>query len=465
MDRVELDSVSATPGRSLSRGVVLGFGMGIRTVELFAGVGGFRLGLERTNGPFDTVWWNQWEPATKVQHAWRCYVARFHADKAEAAPVHSNSDIGKVPVDAVPAHDLLVGGFPCQDYSVATTLDKAGGLQGKKGVLWWEIKRILDARRPRYVLLENVDRLLKSPALQRGRDFGVLLACFRDLGYVVEWRVVNAAEYGNAQRRRRVFIFAARKDTGIAKHIEAAARRTDYLYAKGLFAQAFPTHFEPFLIEETEGKRLADDVRQVSSSFQYLFQNAGVLVSDRFWTRRVAPKAEPPAVLGKHVQRGSVPDEFFIDMARIKGWEFQKGPKKVERTAKNGYSYRYSEGGMQFPDLKNAPARTILTSEANRTPNRSTHVIEDPRTGRLRFLTPLEVERLMGFDDGWTASLPTRWRYFTMGNALVVPVVTRIADRLVEWVKIHEDDATVRELLDAKVKRKAVRRAVRETAA
>ncbi|MEK6985190.1 MAG: DNA (cytosine-5-)-methyltransferase [Candidatus Thermoplasmatota archaeon] len=430
--------------------------MGIRTVELFAGVGGFRLGLDRTNGTFETVWWNQWEPATKIQHAWSCYVEKFHDGNADEAPIHSNSDICKVPLDAIPAHDLLVGGFPCQDYSVATTLDKAGGLKGKKGVLWWEINRILAERKPRYVHLENVDRLLKSPASQRGRDFGVLLACFRDLGYVVEWRVINAADYGNAQRRRRVFIFAARKDTGIARHIAKHAAKTDYLHTTGLFAKAFKTHFEPFIVEETDGERFDADVRKISSTFHHLFQNAGVLVGERFWTRQVTPKAEPPAVLGKHVQRGAIPQEFFLDVNRFEDWDYQKGPKSVERIARNGHEYRYTEGGMQFPDLLTTPARTILTSEANRTPNRSTHVIEDPKTGKLRYLTPLEVERVMGFDDNWTQSLPQRWRYFTMGNALVVPVVTRIAESFVEWIKTHEPQTTVNALLDVKPKRKKV---------
>lgn len=161
--------------------------MGIRTVELFAGVGGFRRALEDTNKPFETVWFNQWEPGNRAQHAWRCYVDRL-LPRGAAPPEMSNRDIGLVPAGAIPTHDLLVGGFPCQDYSVATTLDKAGGLRGKKGVLWWEINRILRRHRPLYVLLENVDRLLKSPARQRGRDFGVVLACLRDLGYIVEWR-------------------------------------------------------------------------------------------------------------------------------------------------------------------------------------------------------------------------------------------------------------------------------------
>ncbi|MEK6974940.1 MAG: DNA mismatch endonuclease Vsr [Candidatus Thermoplasmatota archaeon] len=418
-------------------------------VELFAGVGGFRLGLDRTNGPFETVWWNQWEPATKVQHAWACYARRFHGD-VSAAPPFSNTDVTKVPVDAVPQHDLLVGGFPCQDYSVATTLDKAGGLQGKKGVLWWEIKRILDARKPRYVLLENVDRLLKSPASQRGRDFGVLLACLRDLGYVVEWRVVNAADYGNPQRRRRVFIFAARDNSGLGKSIARKAHRSNYLFTEGLFAKAFPTDFEPFAVEEEEGELFDNDVREVSASFHHLFQNAGVLVGDRFWTTKVTPKAETPSTLGKHLERGDVDPALFIDMERLRDWEYQKGPKSEERQAKNGYVYRYTEGGMQFPDLPGSPARTVLTSEANRTPNRSTHVVSDPKTKRLRFLTPTEVERLMGFDDGWTESLPARWRYFTMGNALVVPLVTRIAERLVAAIRESEPEATSRRLLTSK---------------
>lgn len=437
--------------------------MGIRIVELFAGVGGFRLGLEASGQPFDTVWWNQWEPASKVQHAWACYAANHHGSTADA-PQLSNEDIGQVSAKAIPEHDLLVGGFPCQDYSVATTLDKAGGLQGKKGVLWWEINRILEHHAPAYVLLENVDRLLKSPASQRGRDFGVVLACLRDLSYVVEWRVINAADYGNAQRRRRTFIFAAREDTAIGQHMAERAASSTYLYKDGFFASEFPVSYEviPDATDLPDG-RLPADVRKVSKDFEYLFQNAGVMVDGHFWTKRVAPRAEPQAVLGKYLEADGVHANYFLDPKRRKEWEYAKGPKREKRVAKNGYEYNYTEGGMQFPDLPSAPARTILTSEGNRTPNRSTHVVEDPKTGRLRFLTPLEVERLMGFPDQWTAMLPERWRYFTMGNALVVPLVTRMGNRLAEWIKSLESKETVERLLDGKrpSRRKAVLRQVR----
>lgn len=409
----------------------------MRVVELFAGVGGFRLGLERAGG-FDTVWFNQWEPSTKVQHAYQCYLQHFPHEEGLHDPTW-NMDITQVPTKAVPEHDVLVGGFPCQDYSVATTLDKAGGLQGRKGVLWWEINRILEHRRPPYVVLENVDRLLRSPADQRGRDLGILLGCLRDWGYRAEWRVINAADYGNAQRRRRVFIFAAHRSTGIGRHMAKAARLSNYLVSEGFFPQRFPVNYELLEVDEAPvAKELPDDVRDISEEFSFNFLNAGVMVDGEIRHQKVGPRKDPEAWLIKHLEKDGVDEEFYLDMSRLDDWRAIKGPKKLARTAKNGHSYHYAEGGMQFPDLHKTPARTILTSEANRTPNRSTHVVEDPKTGRLRFLTPLECERLNGFDDGWTKDLPRRWRYFTMGNALVVPVVTRIGEALRQWIREHE---------------------------
>lgn len=181
--------------------------------ELFAGVGGFRIGLEKADSNWETVWANQWEPGKKSQHAFDCYVTHFGKKDN-----YINEDIASVDKSTIPDHNLLVGGFPCQDYSVART--GAKGIEGKKGVLWWQIRDILEEKQPKFVLLENVDRLLKSPSNQRGRDFGVILACFNDLGYTVEWRVINAAEYGFAQRRRRTFIFACKNDTNYYKSIK-----------------------------------------------------------------------------------------------------------------------------------------------------------------------------------------------------------------------------------------------------
>lgn len=189
----------------------------IKVVELFAGVGGFRIGLEGASDAYDTIWNNQWEPSTVRQDASLVYKARF------GAKGHSNTDINLVPTSLIPDHDLLVGGFPCQDYSVASTLSKSGGIEGKKGVLWWQIYRILEEksdRRPAYIFFENVDRLLSSPAKQRGRDFAIILSSLSDLGYTVEWRVINAAEYGMPQRRRRTYIVGYREGSNVFRKIE-----------------------------------------------------------------------------------------------------------------------------------------------------------------------------------------------------------------------------------------------------
>src|SRR3989344_2464676 len=225
----------------------------LRVVELFAGVGGFRLGLSGTNRTnsknFETVWFNQWEPSTKRQHAHEVYVARFPNDKNEIRE-HSNTNIAEAVRAAqrgdfkIPDHDVLVGGFPCQDYSVARTLSQAAGIAGKKGVLWWEIRNILELKQKEgkpvpYLFLENVDRLLKSPASQRGRDFAVMLTTLSDLGYAVEWRVINAADYGMPQRRRRTFMLAYHSSTPIYHSIENTESHA-WLLQKGVIASAFP---------------------------------------------------------------------------------------------------------------------------------------------------------------------------------------------------------------------------------
>ena len=185
----------------------------VNIIELFAGVGGFRVGLERADANFfKTIWANQWEPSTKIQHAAIVYSERFGKDSI------SNKDINTVNTIDIPDHDMMVGGFPCQDYSVATTLNNSKGIEGKKGVLWWSIYRILKEKgdkRPMIVFLENVDRLLISPANQRGRDFAIILECFNELGYIVEWRIINAAEYAMPQRRRRTYILAYKQNSKI----------------------------------------------------------------------------------------------------------------------------------------------------------------------------------------------------------------------------------------------------------
>ena len=389
--------------------------------ELFAGVGGFRIGLARAG--WKTVFSNQWEPATKVQHASEVYVARFGEDG------HSNEDIAQV--ESLPKNiDLLVGGFPCQDYSVAKTLNSAKGLKGKKGVLWWEILRLVQGQNPKYIFLENVDRLLKSPSNQRGRDFAVMLKTLGDEGYTIEWRVVNAAEYGFPQRRIRVFIVATKKKRGAKKQTPASI-----IGKTGILARALPIEKLTSELQEIE---LDDEADEISSRFnkgggKSPFLNSGYYENGVAYTIKSEAKlAKDFSVLGDVLQPDSqVPDEYWIDEKRLKEWKYLKGAKSIERTHKgSGTTYNYAEGKMAFPDLLTNPSRTILTAEGGNTPSRFKHIIKT-KNGYRR-LTPIELERLNGFPDNWTQNgnfdnvVPDGKRAFFMGNALVIGLIEEV---------------------------------------
>lgn len=412
----------------------------IKVVELFAGVGGFRLGLEaahKGSAGYEIIWSNQWEPSTKSQPASDIYVAKF-GDYG-----HSNEDIEKViekDFASIPNHDLLVGGFPCQDYSVARTLSQAKGLIGEKGVLWWSIYTILKRKgnkRPDYIFLENVDRLLKSPAKQRGRDFAIMLASLSDLGYAVEWRVINAADYGFPQRRRRVFIMGYKKGTALyEKVLKNIKDPMEFILNEGVLACAFPAtpDSESHSSVELIGKltEISDDfsIQQPKSS---PFQNAGMMLDRKVYTTKVHTSYDGKRVLLEDVlvKESDVPDDYFIPDNELRKWEYLKGGKKEERRTKSGHTYYYSEGPVVFPDALDRPSRTVVTGEGGSSPSRFKHVVRT-ESGRYRRLTPLELERLDMFPDNHTKldGVSDKTRAFICGNALVVGAIERVGDAL-----------------------------------
>lgn len=409
----------------------------IRVVELFAGVGGFRIGLEGASDAYETIWNNQWEPSTKHQDASLVYQARF------GTAGHSNKDINTVPTDEIPDHDLLVGGFPCQDYSVAATLSKSGGIEGKKGVLWWQIYRILLEKgnnRPNYIFLENVDRLINSPATQRGRDFAIILASLADLGYIIEWRIINAADYGMPQRRRRTYIVGYRQESVVAQQIENA---DNWLLFDGVMAKAFP-----FVKKEATESRFTIDgsIQEVSVNFNRgrstsPFGNAGIMID------RNVVSVDAEAVYdgtrqtlgGNLVDEHLVPEDYFIADTELPKWEYEKGAKKINRVSKEGYEYVFSEGGMAFPDPLDKPSRTMITGEGGSSPSRFKHVVQTA-SGRYRRLIPIELERLNMFPDNHTyhPEVSDGRRAFLMGNALVCGIVEQIGKSLYRFIYDEE---------------------------
>ena len=419
----------------------------MNVLELFAGVGGFRIGLENANPDyFRTLWSNQWEPSRKSQDAFEVY--NYHFPDSENINI-SIADITDEQFAEMNA-DMIVGGFPCQDYSVARSKKNEQGIEGQKGVLFWEIIRATRIIRPRFLILENVDRLLKAPSKQRGRDFAIMLTAFNNLGYSVEWRVINAADYGRSQRRRRVFFFIYRNDIPFAHQIDQRFeeqeqvfdenRYDDYIFHEGLFATQFPIMNTPVKKRHVYYE-LPEDIVEVSDNFSGTVWNTGVMRHGRYYSIDTAPNYDgEPITLGEILQNEEeVPEKFFInDPAKLEKFQYLRGPKRIERTSADGHTYIYSEGGMSPTDDLNLPGRTMLTSEG--TVNRSTHFLHV--NGRYRLITPVEAERLQDFPDNWTAlkrlsdgtvtEVSDKMRMFFMGNALVTDIVRKIGEFIVE---------------------------------
>jgi DNA (cytosine-5)-methyltransferase 1 len=196
----------------------------------------------------------------------------------------------------------------------------------------------------------------------------------------------------------------------------------------GFMVKAFPI-LEMGKVTSTE---ISDDIIDVSDNFKFAFENSGYMHAGVIYTSKVIESEETPIMLGDILQ-SNVEEKRYIPGDKMSKWTYLKGAKKIPRTSADGHEYTFSEGPIAFPDPWDKPGRTMLTSEA--TLNRSTHVVSDPATGRLRLLTPTEAERLQGFEDEWTnTGMPDRMRYFCMGNALVVSMITRMGRVLDEVI-------------------------------
>lgn len=405
-------------------------------IELFAGVGGFRVGLNHIktmdengkaveNGNWKFVWADQWEPGTKKQDAYECYKKRFGVEEV------SNQDISIVDVSKIPTHTLLCGGFPCQDYSVAHTLSNEKGIEGKKGVLFWDIIRVLEAIQTPLFLLENVDRLLKSPSKQKGRDFGIMLKTFDNIGYNMEWRIINAADYGNAQRRRRVFLFGWKKGLEYDKKMQKEDAQ-NVLTESGLFAKSFQVEK---IVENYKCIDLGNyaDAVDVTERFSYNFENTGCMIHGKVYTAKTQPIYITSKTV-RDIQENGDCTKYILNEKQIAKFAYLRGNKKILRTRNDGTQYYYSEGAMAPYDSLDLPGRTMLTSEGSI--NRSTHIIPDKETGKLRLLTPIECERLQGFPDNWTKTdMTEKKRYFMMGNALVTNIISTLETTLSQIIE------------------------------
>ena len=414
----------------------------MKFIELFAGVGGFRIGLSKADKVFDCVWANQWEPATKVQHAANVY--RYHFGDKDL----SNTDINDVIKEnhPIPNHDLLTAGFPCQDFSVAHTVAWSKGLEGKKGNLWYSILDVIDKKNPRYCLFENVNRLLLSPALERGRDFAYILASLNDRGYAVEWLVVDASKYGFPQKRKRVFFLCSKKGTKTYQDLKKGK--------EGVLKNTFPFTSKEQTIHLSShiGDGSLDTVfkkfnpppkgKKIYGSFTYKspkkFFDYGTCIDREYVTYNIIPYYRGKyTLLGDIIVKedNSIPKEYFVNKTDLKKWKEAKFGGVFSRKSKEGFEYKISIGKMSLDDSLNEPSRTILTGEGGKAASRTKHLIKT-HSGQYRRLLPTELEKLNMFPDSFTEfgkekdgteyNLLDSRRAFLMGNALVTGCVKQI---------------------------------------
>jgi DNA (cytosine-5)-methyltransferase 1 len=444
----------------------------LKIFSMFDGVGGFIIGLNHANRHFDiplfqTTYSNQYEPSRKSQDAFEVGLLQFPEINhlPEDIQTIDSAEFDEMKNNGV---NMIVGGFPCQDYSVARSKKFEKGIEGKKGVLFWEIIRAVKHIQPDYLILENVDRLLKSPSTQRGRDFAIMLGAFNQLNYSVEWRVINAADYGRAQRRRRIYFFVYKNSSEAAVNFDKVIKSDsdlfengelnfdNYIFKSGLFARQFPIEQVPNK-KRVYSQKLSDlansdndYILDISDHFTGTIWNTGIMRYGKYYTIDTTPIFEKPTTLGEIVSQAKtyyadnfgeaeykkyISNYYISDEEKIKKFEYLRGSKKIERKTPDGHTWIYSEGGMSPYDSLDLPARTMLTSESS--VNRSTHLLKI--NNKYRLLAPIEAELLQDFPPDWTKykltvdgkkEVSDKMRYFFMGNALVTGIVERIGIEL-----------------------------------
>lgn len=428
--------------------------------SLFAGIGGFDLGFERAGF---TVRW-QVESDDKAQKVLK---TRFPGKQLEA-------DIELCGAWNLDPMDVLVGGFPCQDVSVA---GQRKGIRAARSGLFFEFVRVIDELRPRWVVLENVPGLLSNAA---GADFAAVLAAVVDLGYGVVWRILDSRYFGVAQRRRRVFLICRAGTAGVrptqillesasgAGRVEAGDQAGADVAATLRGRSAGRGVNEPGRGGEDDSNLVAIGVHAnqrgelrtspVSGSLNgskssKQFEGVAVVggaswptVSDDESPTLTGRRADQTAVFTRERARALVgsmhkrhDDDTDTLIATLRAHKQSEDDLNVVPTltgnlGHHGYGSDRGDGSQLVANTLLAPNGGQRTDDLNQTFTATLYGV--------RRLTPLECERVQGFPDGWTClcgagqlgsqrcRCPDTQRYKQLGNAVTVPVAQWIAERI-----------------------------------
>lgn len=388
----------------------------MRHLSLFAGIGGFDLAAERAgmvtvgqveiDGPCRSVlerWWPEvprWEDVHDVtaESLWRGTIresaGRTSSDPIFAADHHGRREAGprlpggpgRPPPDTDrggtdgPTVDVLTGGFPCQDYSVA---GNRAGLAGDRGALWWQMHRIVAGIRPAWVVGENVPGLLSS---RGGADFGTIIDSLTDIGYGVCWAVLDSRWFGVAQRRRRVFIVG---------HSGGVPRPEVLALGEGLFGHPAP------------GGETGQVVTQAFTGSTF----GGGGVDDN--------RAQAGFVVPLNWQSGGTqtrivgPDDGTIDT--------------LHASQTPAIAFTAKDAGADATTELSPTLRAMNHTESHQNAGGQVGVVS---SATVRRLTPVECARLQGFPDHWNDHLSDTQRYRQYGNAVTVNVAEWVMRRI-----------------------------------
>lgn len=355
----------------------------MKYISLFSGIGGFEMGIhqvsEKMGIELECVFSSEID-----KYARKIYEKNFG--------VEPYGDIKQINEYDIPNHNLLVGGFPCQAFSIA---GKRAGFDDIRGTLFFEIARIARAKRPEILLLENVRGLLSH---DKGRTFEVILKTLDDIGYDVEWQVLNSKNYGIPQNRERVFIVG---------HLRGSGRR-----------KIFPI--------AGESRQTINQINNPTHSNNRVYFDEGISPTLNCME---GGNRQPFVIVNKEIKIRD--NSTCLDANYYKGLD-NHGARTgvlIKEATKQGYTESNIGDSINYSQPNSKTRRGRVSNIANTldTGCQQGVLTEDIR---IRRLTPIECERLQGFPDNWTEGLSDTQRYKCIGNAVSVPVIEAVITEL-----------------------------------
>ena len=366
----------------------------LKAVELFAGIGGFRLGMANAN--IETIWANDIN-----ELSCQVYESNFGKDSLVLG------DINKIPISDIPNHHILTAGFPCQPFSPAGK--KLGVRDCVRGTLFERIVEIIDKKQPKYFFLENVKRLL---TMENGYHFRVILNALSELDYFIEWRIISPISFGIPQNRDRIFIFGTKLNS---VHINSQLLQNTSVF----LTQPDLTDLEN--IEELLEKDMMPIVENKGKNY-----NWGIAYKNKMLTLNLStlPDIKPRQKLKDILQDDSIVDP-----------QFDFTSDTLERIKKSKAVHRYCHG-VELLYNQDGGARLGYTIfgingiASTLTASTSRHYERYKVADKYRRLTNIEYARLMGFPDDWCRIARIYDQYALFGNAIVPACVEWVCQRI-----------------------------------